>query len=267
MALLQIKKLSTKVWEHIADIGGSYVLTKFMAKKEFNKFFIVEVYGSKRFEYSINEIEVYDIGGVAETFTNFEDLFLRLEILKYTGFYIDGEFTFNPSSYDLSEFQNNEVDRFAKLSDITAGGDDTFTLSFPRLAISGNATNVFFASFINTSRVLFNSSTAIADHTLLTSLNFGTTTLFKIPQNCIIDKITARLNVRFEISIWKADSSSSPTTGKTEVFYEVSSGNLIENYNVASPTLSQGNIIVIYIKTLGGTTTYFGDLFITFKTI
>ena len=122
MALLQIKKLSTKVWEHIADIGGSYVLTKFMAKKEFNKFFIVEVYGSKRFEYSINEIEVYDIGGVAETFTNFEDLFLRLEILKYTGFYIDGEFTFNPSSYDLSEFQNSEVDRFAKLSDITAGG-------------------------------------------------------------------------------------------------------------------------------------------------
>jgi hypothetical protein len=149
----------------------------------------------------------------------------------------------------------------------TTGGDDTFTLSFPRLAISGNATNVFFASFINTSSVLFNSSTAIADHTLLTSLNFGTTTLFKIPQNCIIDKITARLNVRFEISIWKADSSSSPTTGKTEVFYEVSSGNLIENYNVASPTLSQGNIIVIYIKTLGGTTTYFGDLFITFKTI
>ena len=152
----------------------------------------------------------------------------------------------------------------------TTGGtvsDDTFTLSFPRLAISGNATNVFFASFINTSSVLFNSSTAIADHTLLTSINFGITRLFTIPQDCIIDKITCSLNVAFELSIWKADSLASPTTGKTEVFYETSIGSGIANYNVASPTLSQGNIIVPMIKTLGGTTTYFGDFFITFKTI
>ena len=150
---------------------------------------------------------------------------------------------------------------------VAGGGDDTFVLSFPRLAITGNATNVFFASFINTSSVLFNSSTAISDHTLLTTINFASTRLFVIPQNCIIDKIIINANVNFELSIWKADSMPSPTTGKTEVFYEVSSGSRIANYNVASPTLTQGNILVPMIKTLGVTTTYYGDFFITFKTI
>jgi hypothetical protein len=184
-----------------------------------------------------------------------------------------------PTSFDQFEVDGNTFANVALLQDAlllviftrsslsVVDTENTFTLSFPRLAISGNATNVFFASFINTSSVLFNSSTAIADHTLLTSINFGITRLFTIPQDCIIDKITCSLNVAFELSIWKADSFASPTTGKTEVFYETSSGSVIANYNVASPTLSQGNILVPMIKTLGGTTTYFGDFFITFKTI
>ena len=119
---LQIIKLSDKVWKHIDSITGAYILTKFYAKEDDSKFLIVEVYGSRRYEYAIEDISVYNIGGSAETFTNFDDLFLRLEVLKYTGFYVDGEFVFNPSAYDLSEFQNTETDRFAKLSDITGGG-------------------------------------------------------------------------------------------------------------------------------------------------
>lgn len=123
---LQIRKLSDKVWKHIDSITGAYILTKFYAKEDDSKFLIVEVYGSRRYEYAIEDISVYNIGGSAETFTNFDDLFLRLEVLKYPAFYVDGEFVFNPSAYDLSEFQNTETDRFAKLSDITGGGATTF---------------------------------------------------------------------------------------------------------------------------------------------
>lgn len=89
--MLQIKKLSNKTWKHIDTNDGAFILTKFYAKLEFNEFLIVESYGSKRRKYLISDIEVYDIGGSAETFANFEDLFLRLEALKYTGFYKDGD--------------------------------------------------------------------------------------------------------------------------------------------------------------------------------
>lgn len=89
--MLQIRKLSTKTWRHVDTIDGAFILTKFYAKEEFNEFLIVESYGAKRRKYLINEIEVYDIGGTAETFANFNDLFLRLEALKYTGFYQDGD--------------------------------------------------------------------------------------------------------------------------------------------------------------------------------
>jgi len=126
--MLQIRKISNKVWKHVDSNDGAFILTKFTFKNEFNKGFIVEVYGAKRREYTIDQIEVYNIGGSAETFLNFEDLLLRLEVLKYPAFYRDGEFEFNPSAYDLSEFQNNETDRFAKLSDII-GGDGVQSVS------------------------------------------------------------------------------------------------------------------------------------------
>lgn len=89
--MLQIRKLSTKTWKHVDSIDGAFILTKFYAKEEFNEFLIVESYGAKRRKYLINEIEVYDIGGTAEIFANFEDLFLRLEELRYTAFYKDGD--------------------------------------------------------------------------------------------------------------------------------------------------------------------------------
>lgn len=88
---LQIRKLSTKSWKHVDSIDGAFILTKFYAKTENDKFLIIEVYGSKRREYLVTDIEVYDIGGTAETFANLEDLILRLEELKYTGFYQDGD--------------------------------------------------------------------------------------------------------------------------------------------------------------------------------
>lgn len=93
MALLKIIKLSTKTWKHNSNVDGDFILTKFYAKQEDNEFLLVETYGAKRRKYLISEIEVYDIGGTAETFSNFTDLFLRLEALKYPAFYVDGEST------------------------------------------------------------------------------------------------------------------------------------------------------------------------------
>jgi len=127
MALLKIIKLSTKTWKHNSDVDGDFILTKFYAKQEDNEFLLVETYGSKRRKYLISEIEVYDIGGTAETFSNFTDLFLRLEELKYPAFYVDGEFTFNPASYDLSEFANDETDKFVKESEVLSNDISTYT--------------------------------------------------------------------------------------------------------------------------------------------
>jgi len=106
MALLKIIKLTNNVWKHNSDKDGDFILTKFYAKEEFNKFLIVESYGSKRRNYLINEIEVYDIGGSAETFTTFDSLFVRLKELGYTGYYEDGTFIFVPSDYISNEVNN-----------------------------------------------------------------------------------------------------------------------------------------------------------------
>lgn len=126
MALLKIIKLSTKTWKHNSDVDGDFILTKFYAKQEDNDFLLVESYGAKRRKYKINEIEVYDIGGSSETFADFDALFLRLEVLKYPAFYVDGEFTFNPASYDLSEFQNAEADKFVKESEVLSNDISTY---------------------------------------------------------------------------------------------------------------------------------------------
>ena len=114
MALLKIIKLSTKTWKHNSNIDGDFILSKFYAKQENTDFLLVESYGAKRRKYKINEIEVYNIGGSAETFTNFEDLFLRLEELNYPAFYVDGEFIFNPSNYDLEDFTNESLNPFVR---------------------------------------------------------------------------------------------------------------------------------------------------------
>lgn len=106
MALLKIIKLTNNVWKHNSDLTGDFILTKFYAKNEFSKFLIVESYGAKRNEYLINEIEVYNIGGSAETFTTFELLFIRLKALGYTGYYEDGTFIFVPADYISDDASN-----------------------------------------------------------------------------------------------------------------------------------------------------------------
>lgn len=103
---LEIRKISAKVWKHINDVDGEFILSKFYVKEEFSKFLIVEVYGSKRRAYPINKIEVYNVGGAAETFTTFTALFTRLEALGYPAFYQDGDAPQIP----LSNLTDVEID-------------------------------------------------------------------------------------------------------------------------------------------------------------
>lgn len=86
MALLRIIKLSEGVWKHWSDKDGFFALTRLYAKIENDKFLIVEYYGAKRRDYLVTEIEVYNIGGSAETFSNFDDLQIRLKELNYIGY-------------------------------------------------------------------------------------------------------------------------------------------------------------------------------------
>lgn len=107
MALLKIIKLSSGVWKHNSDIDGDFILSNFYAKQENQDFLIVEVYGAKRRKYKINEIEVYNIGGVAETFASFDLLFIRLKELAYTAFGTSANITGTPNRVAKFSATNN----------------------------------------------------------------------------------------------------------------------------------------------------------------
>lgn len=90
MSILKIIKLESGTFMHNDSIDGDFFLGRFSFKQELDKAFLVEAYGAKRREYSINEIEVYDFGGTVETFTNWVDLENRLTELGYTGIDTNG---------------------------------------------------------------------------------------------------------------------------------------------------------------------------------
>lgn len=86
-------KKSLKVWDHIATGVDDFFISGFYFKRAGNVFQIVELGGSNRRKYELSEITVFDDtdGGVPETFTNATDLELRLEQLRYPGFFQPGE--------------------------------------------------------------------------------------------------------------------------------------------------------------------------------
>jgi len=299
---LKIYKIAEKVFRHNDSVKGDFVLSKFYAKEEFNKFLVVEIYGSDHLKYAINEIEVYDIGGSVETFPNFDDLFTRLAELRYTGFYADGEFIFDPNDYDLSEFRNDETDRFAKLSDITGGsgtvetivagtgitvdatdpanpivsatgggsGDPALiTLSLPAFAVTRASTPLFYRQGTNQDRPIFNASTGVSDHTLLGGAIGISTTNFIVPFNCKLKSVVYQENIaNFELSIYKTESLTNPAVDATEIFYEASAGATIEQYALSGTAIDQGNLISIFIKIDAGSSgTTYSRLFLTFEKI
>lgn len=119
MATLQIRKKSIYTWEHIDSELGTFILSKFYFSADGTKFQIVEQGQAKRRIYDISQISVFDIGGGAETFVSTTQLSLRLEELKYPAYNLGGVFTFDPSNYDLADFNNASIDPFAHVSATT----------------------------------------------------------------------------------------------------------------------------------------------------
>lgn len=91
MATLQIRKETTKVWRHVPSDELPYIVSKLYIKSEGDNIRVVELGGSQRGIYNFADVSVYDIGGVAETFTSASELMQRLEALGYVGFFYDGE--------------------------------------------------------------------------------------------------------------------------------------------------------------------------------
>lgn len=107
MIKLQIKKKSTFTWEHIDIDLGVFILSKFYFSADGTKFQVVEKGGSKRRIYDISEIEVYDIGGTAETFINTTLLSIRLEALSYPAFNFANGFPDAPADSNIYGRKNN----------------------------------------------------------------------------------------------------------------------------------------------------------------
>lgn len=91
MATLEIRKETSKVWRHVPSDNLPYIVSKLYIKSDGNNIRVVEIGGSQRGIYNFADVSVYDIGGVAETFTSASELMQRLEALGYVGFFYDGE--------------------------------------------------------------------------------------------------------------------------------------------------------------------------------
>jgi hypothetical protein len=303
---LKIYKIAEKVFRHNDTVKGDFILSKFYAKEEFDKFLVVEIYGSEHLKYSINDIEVYDIGGSVETFANFDDLFTRLAELRYTAFYSDGESEVNwgfilgdinsqtdlitrlnaKLNTDISTYTNvslpledtdellvNRSGTWYKVdkSEIGGGGGSaskTFNLSIPKVTITRSVTPLYYAQGLSGS-VLLNNSTGLSDGSVLNSIGGITTTLFCIPYDCKLQVVIMHTNaIDFDLSIWKSDDFANPTTNAVRIFQANTTTGVIENYAVASIDLQQGNLIQPFVKINTGTSgTNLGEIFLTFEAI
>lgn len=142
MALLKIIKLAEGVWKHWSDKDGFFALTRLYAKVENEKFLIVEYYGAKRRNYLVTEIEVYNIVGTAETFSNFDDLQIRLKELNYIGY--DANYSGGSVDTTANHFKGNYniVTNTPALADATGSLNDEYqnTVVGTRDFGSGNIT-------------------------------------------------------------------------------------------------------------------------------
>lgn len=102
MATLKIYKVETNLFRHEPSDRNNWFVSSFYCKVDGNYFQVVESGGSKRGEYLFSDVEVYDIGGSAETFATPQLLMQRLKAIGYTGFFREGEAT-PPPLADLED--------------------------------------------------------------------------------------------------------------------------------------------------------------------
>ena len=84
MATLKIYKVETNLFRHEPSDKSNWFVSSFYCKVDGDYFQVVESGGSKRGEYLFSDVEVYDIGGSAETFATPQLLMQRLKELGYT---------------------------------------------------------------------------------------------------------------------------------------------------------------------------------------
>lgn len=88
MSILQIRKKSTFVWEHMDSDLGKFIVSNFFVTLDDDKFQVVEKGKAQRKKYDVSNILVYDdtVGGTAEIFQDITALCLRLTSLFYPAF-------------------------------------------------------------------------------------------------------------------------------------------------------------------------------------
>jgi hypothetical protein len=150
---------------------------------------------------------------------------------------------------------------------ITSTYKGIYQLAIPNIAITRNATPSFYAQGTNKTYSVMDYNTGISDRTALDSASFISKQYFVAPYDCTIQDIYIELNISdFDVSIWKADSSTS-SINKTEVFYAENVSSVFLEDTTSIPIL-KGNVVVIFIKTnVGSTGTNYGRFFINFKEI
>jgi len=255
MALLKIIKLSSKTWKHNSDVDGDFILTKFYAKQEDNNFILVESYGAKRRKYLINEIEVYDIGGGAETFANFSNLFLRLEELEYTGFYEDGMFVFNPSSYVSADVDNSLIigtdgkfftptSEQVKRISVCDLGKFRIQVGSINNYVRHSAAGVYFAP---------GASTGVSNHLLLVPSAYSV--IYKVPFDCSLEEITLSMSSGSDgsFSIWKTAPNTYDTTPIEIYHVDDSSNTQFKQFVINSSLILKDSFIHIWFARSGGT--------------
>lgn len=145
MATLTIRKKSNFTWLHIDSELGSFILSKFYTSSDNTKIQIVEQGQSRRREYEVTNVYLYDdvLNTGVETFTNITDLSLRLEALLYPAFdYENVPISMNDTNASHFKGDYNILTNSPVLSDATGDLGDYYrcTTAGTRNFGSGNIT-------------------------------------------------------------------------------------------------------------------------------
>lgn len=100
MATLQIHKKSVLTWLHIDSTLGNFILSQFYFSADNPKFQIVEMGQSKRREYEISDVTIYDdlTSIVYGPFSTKVELSIQLEALGYPAFNFSGGMILPPTT-------------------------------------------------------------------------------------------------------------------------------------------------------------------------
>jgi len=264
MSTLKIKKLESGAFQHIDSVDGAFFLGRFNFKQEFNKAFLVEAYGAKRREYSIEEIEVFDYLGPAEPFTNWTDLENRLVELGYTGIETNGMLP-TASSYISEDAGNSLVlgeDNKLFVPESSGGGGD-IVLNFNTSVLSTVQSSERVASTSSpnvlnvTANVTKSSGLLTGPYEMLATKVLKTSTVKRLTYRCFVE---GELSIILRVYAFKQNNNSTSIYDSRLLFEKTitSTANYyIQNKDYVTAdfidsNLIDGEFIVFTFQTGGG---------------